>query len=576
MARRLALSCVGALATFLACGRVAHDTGGETNWLRCSVDEECPVGDICVEGRCTATPSTGGSAGNASGTGSAGDGSTTAGAAGVALGSCPSESSFATTDAPEWTADHSLVMITGEQRGAIVHSAVVGDLDADGYDDFVLVDPGNSGPQPSLDIQLRGAAYVFYGRQPFEGEPNDQAQGGAGGSPGSEVGAGGTPEPEPFPEPHTTLAADQADMIVRGVSGSASGLGDINGDGYDDFAFVTACSLDLDNCDPALNGVHVFYGGTGRYSGEWRADEIGSHWVAPALTWQVRPAGDVNGDGYADMLVDTGALQEPINPVTYLVLGRTEPLDDVTYDAVFERGEVGLTMGSAGTGDVDGDGYDDILLPVGEASCTAGGIALFYGAADRFSGTLSPAQADASFTGQAIWYITGAIGDLDGDGYDELALPSTMVNGASDFPGYVPVIYGRPNRFSGPYQIEQVMDFSLHPRASVDGLAACDLNGDGRRDLLLGDSKDETTGFQAGSLSVLRGSPQRLSGSFKVTSASALLYGQSDNETDLLGYGTSGGGDINGDGYDDALVGATGNHIGDEGGGRVFLILGAP
>ena len=572
MSRLVRTSCA-LLWLFVACGRSVNDAGGETNWLSCDTDEDCPAESRCVASRCTepvhdADPD-------------AGDDETPPPPDddGIALGECPAESSFSTVEAPAWEGGHVLVKITGESRGTLGESAFVGDVDGDGYGDFVVMDVGGSGPQASLDVQARGAAYLFYGRAPFEGEASDTGAGGEGGAGGAESDGGAGGAVEPFLEPFTELAASQADMIVRGANRSVSGLGDINGDGYDDFAVVAACDSD---CDSVVDGVHIFYGAADRYSGDWRADEIGAHWVVAGSAYRVVRAGDVNGDDYADVLVEASVQDNPSIYVTYLLLGRAEPLDealpDGSHDAVFVGDDVAMRSGAAGVGDIDDDGYDDLLFSVGESDCSAGGFALFYGA-DRFSTTLTPEQADASFSGASVWYVTGAIGDLDTDGYADLALPSEVTESdVKGVPGFVAVIYGRSERFSGAYDLANVMDFSVHPLAALDGLAAGDLDGDGQRDLLVGDSKDQTTGFQAGSLSVLPGSQQRLSGSFELTPASAVIHGESfrGGGNDMLGYGTSSGGDVNGDGYDDSLVGATGNTIGDEDGGKVFLILGQP
>ena len=163
-------------------------------------------------------------------------------------------------------------------------------------------------------------------------------------------------------------------------------------------------------------------------------------------------AGDVDGDGHADLLV--GAHAAPGNTAVgrvYLVLGPvggTVPLAQA--DAVF-LGEAPLDWAGHsldGAGDVNGDGLDDLFIAApynDEADSQAGAQYLVYGTP---SGTIDLANADAKFLGEMIddeagMSVAGA-GDVDGDGYDDLLVGSGYQDAGMTMSGAVYLILGGP------------------------------------------------------------------------------------------------------------------------------------
>jgi N-acetylneuraminic acid mutarotase len=168
------------------------------------------------------------------------------------------------------------------------------------------------------------------------------------------------------------------------------------------------------------------------------------------------PAGDVNGDGLGDLLIGAPMAGEkecpyPLNPdgtcpglpkgkgVAYLVLGRTEelapdPLNLEQADASFLGCDINtMTARQLYTaGDVNGDGYDDILISGWKCGENYRGKAyLFLGRPDVESwGRFFPVeQADASFLGENDWdflsYYVATAGDVNADGYDDFLITST-------------------------------------------------------------------------------------------------------------------------------------------------------
>lgn len=422
-------------------------------------------------------------------------------------------------------------VLLGEEGGALGRAnAFVGDLDGDGFDEFVLI-----------DSEGRGKTYLFYGGQTIEKE----------------------------------MPVQEADAIFEGGSGSVRGVGDLDRDGLDDFAFVGAGQ-----------GIgHLVYGSSTRLEGQLDAAAVSTSITSPTgyrgQMLGVESAGDVNGDGYGDLLVEvkSGSIVSH-----YLVYSGSERFSEILSledaGALF-RGRTegkGFGLGAAAAGDVNGDGYSDLLVTTQDGQPRPR-IALYYGGAKKITGAMSPADAEAGFDMPSSWPTMKAIGDLDGDGIDDLAIPS---------PRSIRFFYGKQTNYEGTYTPEDAA-FSLEPegdngsladpRAGFTGMAAGDVDADGSIDILIGDSHQRA---QAGSLYMVLGARHRFDLRHRLNGDDALLYGKNRPQQQLgdlgedLGYGVASGGDINGDGYDDILAGAPGHVTGGLDGGRVYLILGGP
>jgi len=431
------------------------------------------------------------------------------------------------------------IVFTGEPQGTLWGGgSIASDLDGDGLDDLLLVDRGGSVPATTSYPDVRGAIYVFYGRGSFE--------------------------------PESSVL--DADAILRGARESATAAGDVNGDGLEDAAYTSG------------EGVHLIYGSETRLAGEQLSSGVGVTMTATLPDgapeyMKVSGGFDANGDGLADLLVDVRAESDFSVPTarTYLVLGTADPLPaDLALegaDAVFEgtSDDAHSYIGSASAGDPDGDGFDDLLLPVVDETESSMGTMLFYGGDSAFEDAIDVSAGDSFFAWYTLWMTLGSLGDLDGDGLGDLALAGYDI---------IPVIYGPEDPFFGTiYQSE--VDFVIRasgPNPYLAGLATGDVNGDGRTDIVIGDPHDATYGSQAGALYVVFGQDGKISCDVGLQPAYALRYGQeTGGDPDVaedLGYAVASGGDVNGDGFDDIVVGAPGNAVGDEDGGRAYLLLG--
>lgn len=289
-------------------------------------------------------------------------------------------------------------------------------------------------------------------------------------------------------------------------------------------------------------------------------DYVGSH-VA---------TGDFNGDGYDDILVGaynalTGATR---NGAAYLIYGSATPLSAqslsasnvVTFTGEMEYSYAGYAVASAG--DVDNDGYDDILIGSPQQSTTGvldvaeGAVYLIYGSATQHtSASLSTAVKIAGT--QALQYFglgLNGIGDVDADGYDDFAIGSPLLDNSGANKGATYLFYGSGTRYTSGNV--STLGIRLLGATAGDGLgesmnSAGDLNADGYGDWMTGAYGEDTGANNAGAMYVMYGSGTRLTaGSI---SGQIQLRGEAANNQ--IGYFSAHAGDLNADGYSDALIG---------------------
>ena len=269
------------------------------------------------------------------------------------------------------------------------------------------------------------------------------------------------------------------------------------------------------------------------------------------LGLSVSAAGDVNNDGYADLIVGQPGTS-PSSAALHLGAATLNTTVDLTFS-----GAAGSRFGAAVAGgrDLNGDGYDDLAVGAPEVSSKRGAVYVYFGGATPNS-TVDLTLTSATPSGQ-LGTALAMIPDLNGDGVDDLAAGAP----------YEVSQRGGVRLYYGGATMDNVADLTLTGASTSSrfGFALAglgDINADGFGDLLVG-APIETT--NRGTAYVYLG------GAAPDTTADHVLAGPS--AAAYFGTAVAGVGDLNGDGAPDFAVGAPGDASGY---GTVSLYEGGP
>jgi hypothetical protein len=277
--------------------------------------------------------------------------------------------------------------------------------------------------------------------------------------------------------------------------------------------------------------------------------------------FSVAPAGDVNGDDIPDLIVGAPSYDgiQGFAGRAYLFLGpfdgdRSAEDADATISAVNFGDNLGFSVASAG--DTNGDGFDDLLI--GARSNDANGIQagqayLFLG---PIHGELRVSDATAVISGEAfdeLGRAVAGVGDLDHDGLADIAIGAPLANGIAVSSGRVLVYYGPVSGALTTADADAVIDgITFNEMLGTSVAAAGDLNDDGTGDLVIGAPRPNLNGAGTGHAYVFYGP---VTGHHGANEADVILAGEALN--DEFGMSVAGAHDVNGDGVDDLLVGAS-------------------
>lgn len=361
---------------------------------------------------------------------------------------------------------------------------------------------------------------------------------------------------------------DQADAFL-GVA--VAGLGDADGDGFGDVA-IGAYQWESSGAQSEEGRALAYAGGVAGLAPTpaWtrEGDQAGAFFGR-----RVAAAGDVNGDTYADLLVSATSWDEGNANVgrVELFLGGEDGLES-TPSWTFEGSQEGETCGIsiAGAGDVQKDGYDDVLVGCsgydGEGD-DAGRALLFHGSASGL-GVLPSWSFAGTRAGELVGVSVAGGADLNGDTYPDVAVGAPGFADGELNEGRALVFLGGPTGLGSlPAWNESSNVAGALFGQSVAILPDCD--GDGRGDLVVGAQTYEDSFAGEGAVFLYAGT----SGGASASPSWSIFGGQ---ENARLGYAVASVGDVNVDGLADLLAGAFlhDGDLADE--GRMSLYLGHP
>jgi hypothetical protein len=362
--------------------------------------------------------------------------------------------------------------------------------------------------------------------------------------------------------------SDQGVDVKDNFGYSVSGAGDVNGDGYDD---IIIGSPRNDSAGTDAGEVYVYYGSASGLSATPDWSDQGEA-AGDLFGFSVSGAGDVNGDGYDDILVGAYGNDGAGSAAgeAYVYLGSSSGLS-ATPDW-YDQGEAGnnwFGYAVANAGDINHDGCDDIIIGAyknSDAGTQAGKAYVYHGSADGLSVT-----PDWSDQGEAANNYYGRAlsnaGDVNGDGYDDIIVGAYYNDDSPDTNiGEAYVYLGSSSGLSAS------PDWSRNGESAYDWLgyalaSAGDVNGDGYEEIIIGAMYNDDAGNNAGK-AYLFGVPQ--------TAIYRSWFDHGEAEDDYFGYSTSCAGDVNGDGYEDIIVGEPSNDEAGTGAGKAYVYYGSP
>ena len=395
--------------------------------------------------------------------------------------------------------------------------------------------------------------------------------------------------------------------LAAGYAEAVSSAGDVNGDGYDDLivgarghdeggfstgasyvVFGKASGFATVNLDDVALGSGGF-----KIVGESAYDEAGI---------SASSAGDVNGDGFGDVIVGAPG---NINGAAYVVFGKasgfaTVNLSDVAagtggFKIIAENAfdNAGFSVSSAG--DVNGDGFDDLIVGAhlnDAGGSNAGAAYVVFGKASGFA-TVNLSSVAAGTGGFKIFgenagdvaaRSVSSAGDVNGDGFGDVIVGAIGNDEGGGTAGAAYVVFGKAGGFAtvnldnvavgtGGFKI---VGESEDDESGGSVSSAGDVNGDGFDDLIVGANFNDAGGSNAGASYVVFGK----AGGFATVNLDNIALGTDgfkiigENAHDYAGRSVSAAGDVNGDGFDDLIVGADGNDAGGGNAGSGYVVFG--
>ncbi|MEY3135551.1 MAG: hypothetical protein RJA39_1433, partial [Pseudomonadota bacterium] len=336
------------------------------------------------------------------------------------------------------------------------------------------------------------------------------------------------------------------------------------------------------------------------------ANNIGGYAIEAPNTgsyfgFAVSLAGDFNGDGYGDVVMgaplsnfteSNGTVRSQSGAAVVYQGGQNTSNVPTGYSGTGQvngqymyynvtKGWLGFSV--AGVGDMNKDGFADVLIgmPQDAASSNPGGAFLVYGKANNTTGSLAeyqkdivalgatPAALSITSTFDTAGFSVSSAGDVNGDGWSDMIISAhfQVVSGLAGNTGKTYVVYGSAwlsdqqtislGNVGGSVPGFVISGWQAGEESGTSVSSAGDFNGDGKADMLVSAYFNDTAGTNAGMTYVVLGKTGNVAVNLENIKNNIGGFAiRGENASDFSGVSVSSGGDINGDGLGDIIIGA--------------------
>jgi hypothetical protein len=415
----------------------------------------------------------------------------------------------------------------GNRENALFGSSVAtaGDVNGDGYSDIIIGAPNYDNGEVK-----EGKAFVYHGGPTGPGASSNFSY--------------------------------ESNQVYAEMGCSVSTAGDINKDGYSDALVGAKYYADGQN-DEGL--VFIFKGSA---SGLYYFNTQGNNDEGAHFGSSVAPAGDFDGDGYADIIV--GAPSRSNNEGAVFLYYGTESGYFGSVTGIFSGSTSQMGCSVCTAGDVDGDGYGDLIFGASTYSneqTDEGKVYVYFG---KDTGIKTDWNYEYNYSTIHLGSSVSTAGDVNGDGYADVIVGAPDYTNLETHEGMVLIFYGHVSGLSNAPDLKiESHQTQAHFGSSVS--LAGDWNGDGYADVIVGAPgyQSDVDHVEEGAAYIFRGSSSGLKDTYD-------WFERSDQANARFGTSVSTAGDVNGDGFSDVLVGAPAYDGGLTDEGKCFLYYGKP
>lgn len=358
----------------------------------------------------------------------------------------------------------------------------------------------------------------------------------------------------------------QSDLFANKMESA----GDVNGDGYDDV--IISAYIRGQNAEQFEGSAQVHLGGPGglQTATSWYLE--GNDYLM-SFGSSVSSAGDVNGDGFDDVIVGAygGGANYIYRGKAMLYYGSSAGLSTTpawTAISQQDRGYYGWSVASA---DVNNDGYSDVLIGAPQydsVGANTGKVEAYYGSASGLP-NLPNWKAKSNNGGSLFGYSLSSAGDVNGDGYGDVIIGAHLHDNPAlgyNTAGKIFVYHGSATGLEAAPAREIIGTIESQGIGyKVSG--AGDVNGDGYSDVLVGVFQYSNGQNNEGAVYLYHGSATGV----RPTPARVIEGNEAEA---LFGWSFAAAGDINSDGFDDVIIGAPKATQGFPSAGKAFIYFG--